>query len=404
MSLQWSLVKEKTSAFTNSQLKKHGGRVCRVCVLQAASPEDYKPGCVYMLTDEEFHRLARNSFSSIRHVFTDSFLENRLTRDVQHRASEELMTWCNQDEIDEFLRDENDFIQRKADELTSYMFQTRCDEFDHINKVTSDEIESLFMCECTQDEGCHCHESNARAFHLLTCFIPMFCNLLNRRNSDKVLLILISSRNDQYDVLSCCICCVLHGLSESGNPSHHAPHTAALLSLIMSMRPTPTYTNFGKRLAGQRSLSQALCLYFSRFGTAIQSISKFSRELAKATQDMLVTILPTAYHFGCRRSHHGEEPYTLILCSIIEVMDSFNLLLLSHRESVDSSATEMDKHRAVLQIKQLFVRTKEKHAWRFHLIESRPVTFGFVALIEVLGWWAFNGVAIVLSREPIVIA
>jgi hypothetical protein len=73
-------------------------------------------------------------------------------------------------------------------------------------------------------------------------------------------------------------------------------------------------------------------------------------------------------------------------------------ILATHNDVIDCANKDLAlKYHAAKHVKLLF----KEQPWRSYLFETHPVSFAFAALIEVLGWWAYNGIDQVLSHEPV---
>jgi hypothetical protein len=184
------------SAFTKSRLKNKQAdeRACRVCIMLAAPEKEYQFESVVNLANDEFRRLAQAKLPSIRDVLCpDSDLVHPMMLALRHRASEDITKWFEQDEIDRFLLDDDDFIQEKANFLSKLVrfvviyMKKNLESTDNFIKTDS---KIMFSCLCTQNGGVQLTTSIAMVLHCLHCCLPVFCSLLNQRHSDKVLLCL----------------------------------------------------------------------------------------------------------------------------------------------------------------------------------------------------------------------
>ena len=103
------------------------------------------------------------------------------------------------------------------------------------------------------------------------------------------------------------------------------------------------------------------------------------------TYDM-IALLPALYHIGSW-GHVKTVQLGDLVMQITGLLAALKLTLVATPEVTQSTV----KHPTIDYIRHLFVRAGEPTSWRLDILDKELTSFAIVALVEVLGWWAYKG-------------
>jgi hypothetical protein len=223
--------------------------------------------------------------------------------------------------------------------------------------------------------------------------LSLSCCLLKRHDSDQLLLgltsqwfVVVGERTE--NVLSLCLEFVEHYMFDAHRTTQYA---AALSSVILANQPT----------AELRCFNETFPVLF-----VVSSITrKLSTMLGQMPCDKLyshgtssiINLLPVLFHLGSRRDvwevalqlDDTLTEYGLIHGSIFRIIHHLKRYL--DRPMLAEGKTV--HHPSVHFVRHLLTRS-ERRPWRQEIMDSHPIAFTIVCLIEVLGWWFWNDLAL----------
>jgi hypothetical protein len=404
--------------FSASQLKKKWDkRRCKTCAW-CLETYAFQPGAVYDWYNKAFAKYMKENLTRIEDLYDKpgSFK----ARAIYHRAAEQLGVWCTDEEINEFLLDEDRFqsffglLITDLANFTNYIMEA---------KVACGKEKSIAFCneqfcrECASDSKCDpshvdvvhvlTFEDNERmdvfiqTVHRLTVLLALACGLLVQPKADQLLVRLCTEFLGRASLIVS-LCLTSLSLTEKSfrKVSHYS---AALVSLIIAKRPTAYPEMVGADDDSASVFRLTDCLR-SHIFIMLTSGRTNLRDWNYHVTHSVVTILPILYHFGSWRKTHRNIGFINLLAGVVglikELSDTIRYAHLSAMR--DTTDYQGRKHNSVHLVEQVFIRVDEerlgKPFWRQELLARRPVSFAFAGVLEALGYWASNGLDFDLSQ------
>lgn len=392
--------------------------------------------------------------TSIKGLLNDEPSTNPHTAFIYHESARKIDSWCTEDEIQHFLRDDEQLqmlmsrMLRPLDIITAWMIgglQSNEQEELLANATFTNKACCWGCVACREEPGFTCGRTIQEVpsnipelyrkvpvpdvtsdyhlpnnLHFATIAMEVICSLLKQKEADKLVLLLTCRQKDYAvgvvdedhatDRLAWFV------LNTSDKFPKQAEIAIGLLSLLAIKNPTVMLTSHHNYLLSEAALFRAAAIIKSVASHLPVTPAKFMSlsswhhldldflQLSNETYiaaKLVIDMLPLLYYFGGWRDSQGRHSNALkqlgtnlhIIMTLLTVM-TVRLPGPSCDCAPDTEKYPQLAHLAPVFYNEILVCDEDnagEERWRQGLLKEHPVSFAIARLYEVIGWWAHKG-------------